>query len=501
MNKLITFIVPTRNLSHLAAQFDQFEKSTYDHSRIEFLVKVDSDHAGAEDFLKDQVRLRPFQIRYISTPRIEGTFSLWIAVEQLFGMVDSDSYFVQILSDEPYFITNHWDRVLEKYVGFYPDHVFRLRLSDVKFNNYASNYECAFRCDSFPLYTKRWLELTEGTGDCWGSDAYQQLVSFHLGLGTGGYLNFYRLDSICRDIPVLDLKMGGLEFGVGVSPEMQKERHIRNLREWNRLSSYKMQEHFSYLARRMYCYIWARQQNLSVFYLERDEKKKTVKVISSDRQVYIEKSYELQRLIISCQNIIRNIRTLYWIQLSPKANAIFHNIVRRWKKTKNIPSNTISAAKSFIFKLVSFLTLFFFRGLFVHIRGILKLGMKKMPVMRGVLIFRMFYRPIKNNIHLLFQVYIDLKKMIKSICVVMLSLGDKLREKLSDGGSLPIKVNEFLRFNSPGISVLYSSKYRLCPGIEKPSDADKQQALLIIDELQVGRIKYRNMEFESGEVI
>lgn len=475
MDKLITFIVPTRNLAHLRGQLDHFEKTTSDCSKIEFLVKIDSDHVGAQAFLEEQIKSRPFKIRYISTPRIDGTFSLWIAVEQLFGMVEKNSYFVQILSDEPYFITPNWDKVLEKYIGLFPDHVFRLRLSDVKFNNYASSYECAFRCDSFPLYTRRWLELTEGTGDCWGSDAYQQLVAFHLSLGTGAYTNFYRLDSICRDIPVLDLKMGGLDFGVGVSPEMQKERHLRNLKEWNRLSTHKMQEHFSYLARRMYCYIWAKQMNLKTFQLVRDTQRKIVKVIEPDNQIFFERSYKVQWFIVFGQNVLRNALTLYWLQLSP-ATARYYQLLRT-SKVKLI--NLFTKLKQTV--------LLMFKSFLGYLQSGLRLLYKKLLMIKNI----RFHTGWKRR-------FTSILREIYDVCAAFMS---EYESKFKLPSMEPKKENEFLMFDSPGISVLYKKKYRLSPGVKEPSEEDKKIALLIIDELQDNREKYRSMEFRSGEMI
>src|SRR3990167_7982025 len=358
MNRLISFLVPSRCLEHRNQQFDAFEKNTADPSAIEFLVKFDDDHEEAQVFIEDQIKKRPFQIKYIITPRVEGTFSLWIAVEQLFGLSDRSSYFVQVLSDEPHFMTPNWDEVLRGYIGFYSDHVFRLRLSTMKHNNYASHYECTFRCDSFPIYTRRWLELTEGTGDCWGSDAYQQCVAFHLGLGPGGYFNYYREGSLCRDVPVNNIEMGGLEFGVGVSEAMQRERQIRNLREWRRLTTYQMQENFSYLARRIFCYIWANENKIKSFTLIADVSKKTVMVVGSDGSVLREVSYRLQPSVIYIQNFVRDFNTLHLVSASRtiqqfKMSAMgFFDKYRLHYRSKRGRFSVLAMLKSFIIKAV-----------------------------------------------------------------------------------------------------------------------------------------------------
>lgn len=489
MEKLITFIVPTRNLAHLRTQLDNFERTTFDYSKIEFLIKVDSDHEGASAFIEEQISIRPFKIRYISTPRIDGTFSLWIAVDQLFGMVDKSCYFVQVLSDEPYFITADWDRVLERYVGLFPDHVFRLRLSDVKFNNYASSYECAFRCDSFPLYTRRWLELTEGTGDCWGSDAYQQLVAFHMSLGTGGYTNYYRHDSICRDIPVLDLKMGGLDFGVGVSFEMQKERHLRNLVEWNRLSSYKMQLHFSYLARRVFCYISATQLNIDSFQLVRDINEKKVKVVSADGLVVLERSYKIQKGIIDIQNLTRKIRTLYWVQLSPNALIAYHVIRSKLQRFSEVGSRLMNKIKTMFLMIIYYPI------------GLIRSFAKEIAHMMRLILFynAILLKRIKQSLITTTLIKRLPKKIIQKVESIVKFL-HIINENISNSPKKKVRRNEFLELNSPGINVLYKNKFRLSPGVKPPTEEERAVALSIIEGLQNSRDKYRNMEFISGDI-
>lgn len=306
MQKLISFIMPSRRLDNVEGFLDNIEQTTADLTCVEVLVKFDDDQPGVTEFIEAQIKKRPFTIKYIITPRLEGIYSVWVAMEQLFFQTDPDTYFIQILSDEPRFQTPHWDKVLRNYIGFFKDDVFRLRLSSMKFANYPSHYECTFRPDSFPIYTRRWLELTEGTGNCWGSDAYQQCVAYQLSLGVGSYMNVYRENALCRDVVVYDIDLYGLEFGVGVSREEKIERHKRNLREWNRLTTYVMQEHFSYLARRMNCYIWAHEQGIKNFQLRKRENRRTVAIFNDEGRFLTEMSYAVPRFVVYAQNFSRN---------------------------------------------------------------------------------------------------------------------------------------------------------------------------------------------------
>lgn len=309
MSKLISFIIPSRYPKNVQAFFDNIQETAHHPQQIEVLVKFDDDQTDTISWLKRQQEIRPFTIKFINTPRIEGFYSGAIAVEQLFYMTDPDSYFIHIMSDEPRFLTKGWDDILRSYQHFFKDDIFRLRLSSFKYKNYSSHYECTFQPDSFPIYTRRWLELTEGTGDCWGSDGYQQCVAFHLALGPKSYFNYFREFTYHRDVVVPNIDMAGLEFAAGVATSIKLEREKRNFAEWNRLTSHPMQEHFSYLARRLYCAIVAAEYRLTEFQLIKNEHHKTVVMVDKYGTEFLEVSYAVPRLVVYTQNLARRLYT------------------------------------------------------------------------------------------------------------------------------------------------------------------------------------------------
>lgn len=451
MDKLISFIVPSRNLDTLKTQFENFEKTTADLNAIEFLIKLDTDQAGALEFIEAEVKKRKFTIKYIITPRLEGTFSLWMGIEQLFGMISDESYFVQIMSDEPYYKTHHWDLKLRNYIHLFPDDVFRLRLSSVKFANYASHYECAFRCDSFPIYTRRWLELTEGIGDCWGSDAYQQCITYHLSLGPGGYHNYYRVGSMWRDISILDIDMGGLEFGVGIDPATQRIRHFKNLQEWRRLSSYKMQERFSYLARRMYCYIWAYENCKNTFSLVLNERNKKVLVINEHHKKIFEVSYKLQWLNIMIQNFIRDIKTNYYINSSWRLQKIKFVILAIIQFIKLCRKSLLNACLNLA------------RLLRRMAQSIAKLSYS-------------FLKFLAPEILIKIKKYIYRNHRLTANCISEKALTE---------------------YNPPGISVLYNKTCLMLPGVRSPSESDIQFGKKLILSIVEQRNRLRDKLFNN----
>ena len=279
---LISFLIPSRNTFFLKRFFDHLERNTSNKEQIEVLIKLDDD-IDYSNFIRESKLNYNFHIEFLISPRLEGQPSLWFSVEQLYKLCNVDSYFIQILSDEPYIITEGWDKILESYKDFFSDGVFRLRTSNLKYFNYSNEFDCVTKPDSYPIYTRKWLDLTLGTGDCWGSDAYQQLISYYLSLGPLNYLNFFtRGGAISRDIPIEGIKYSGLEWGVGVDGEKLIYMREYMLNEWNRLISKKNLENISYKSMRIFLYILAKSLNLKKFTIVRngncveliDEKKK-----------------------------------------------------------------------------------------------------------------------------------------------------------------------------------------------------------------------------------
>jgi hypothetical protein len=310
MSKFFSDIVPSRRLNDAKGFLDSIEKTTAHPERIEVLFKFDSDQMGVREFIEAEIKKRPFDIKYIVTPRLEGNYSLWLACNKLFFMSSQESYFVQALSDEVRIKTMGWDDILLKYMGFFPDHIFRLRTSTQKLCNYYTQFECNYVPDSFPIYTRQWLNLTDGFGDCWGSDAYQQAVAFHMGLGVDGYKSTNRSGALYRDISIHnEIKYQGIaEYGVDISAEQLKLRTEWIYYEWNRLVSHCKQEEFSYYARRIYLYVFANKNNIKHFRLMKDEKRKKVSLIDLDSQkVVSEVSYAVSFFYVFFSNLRRKL--------------------------------------------------------------------------------------------------------------------------------------------------------------------------------------------------
>src|SRR6266516_4513899 len=325
---LLSLLVPSRRPHQLMGLFDSVEKRTRDFSVVEVCVKIDDDMPQYREILEREIRRRPFRIVYLSSPRLGGQFTLWVALEDLFAISNPASYFVMVVTDEGRFETYHWDDVLSGFKGLFPDHVFRLRISQHRFVSNPSYFSCVYVPECFAIFTRRWLELTESFGDCYGSDAQHQCIVYHLALGIHGYGDVWHTGYLFRDVQVHDLKFGGFEFGRDVTPAQAAAHHLRALREWRRLMTYPVQTQLAYFARRIYLYVRAHQRGIESFYIKK-RPKFTVALYDAKTGHELERvSYRLSRWDV----FIRNIRTtIYFIRANLYTLYPVTNLVVRWR--------------------------------------------------------------------------------------------------------------------------------------------------------------------------
>lgn len=291
---LISFIIPCRKTVFLKRFLKSLKKNTYDKSQIEVIVKLDNDKIEFKKFKIENEKKWGFKIKFIISPRLEGQPSLWLADDQMFRLTNKRSYFVQLLSDEPYIKTYHWDKKLVKYKKYYSDDIFRIRLSKIKNFNYQNEFDCVSKPDSYPIFTRKWLEVSLGMGDSWASDAYHQLISFYLSMGPMNYRNFFKHGSLNRDIISEDIKYGGLNWGENLSSEMREymTNYINN--EWSRLCSYKNLNNIAYKATRLYLFILAKSLSFKSFKIVRTSKN-TCALLRGNKQ-YLEIFFRLPLL-------------------------------------------------------------------------------------------------------------------------------------------------------------------------------------------------------------
>lgn len=296
--KLLSIIMASNRPHNLSKFLFSLNETCADPHSFEVLVKIDEGDDKMRhvlDMAKDDY---PFRVRYLQTPKLDGYYTLHKGYQQLFEISDPSSYFIYLLNDELRFTTPGWDRALARYVGFFPDHMFRLKLSVHKYFNYYSYHECGPCPENYPIFTRRWMELAEGVGDCWGPDGWHQFLDYHLGA-----IRF--MPGLFRSVPVDDIRLAGEAAGLELSAEQTYRRTYRIYQEWWRMYSVDVQRAQRRLAAKMHAYVWAHEKKLGKigFTLKEDEEKKlfAVHIPTRAEPVYIF-SYHLSGLYIRLQN-------------------------------------------------------------------------------------------------------------------------------------------------------------------------------------------------------
>ena len=295
--------------SNKPALFEQFlnniEETATNPERIEVLVNIDDDDYVMKEFVEKQISFRKLQLKYIQTHLENGFFDLWKPLNALYKITDPNAYFVSNLFDEVRFKTKGWDKVLEKYVNYYPDNYFRIRLSQFRYRNYIDLWECGFAPDSVAFYTKQWLDVGGDWNPCFGPDSFQQCVAYYL----------YKSDNFAqgnyyRDIPLGDIEILGEGASHGLEGRDAVDRSRGHLKTWFILFSHKNQLE----AKKRALLIKANIENAKNGYTAKVIVNKRKSLILLDQVGYICKkySYSVSRYQIIKTNFIRKIKYSYY---------------------------------------------------------------------------------------------------------------------------------------------------------------------------------------------
>ena len=268
MAKLISIITASKYKEKLSGLFDNLELTASDMDSFEVLVKVDDDHQEMIDFLETEKRLRPFLMRYIATPRLDGYWSIYIALNDLLKIALEETYFIWAPNDEIRFATKHWDAIVRKYCGLFPDDVFYLRISGNRHRD-CSLVDCCALAEHLGFFTKKWLHLTEGFGRG-AVDTGNEFVNFYLRNKCGQQ----------RSVPIDDIEILNIEEAVsaghGLSEKEWEEKLRKIYKLYIKLLTKGSQENIYRRAQKLNAYIWARAVGLSDFQIRDDRSAKKI---------------------------------------------------------------------------------------------------------------------------------------------------------------------------------------------------------------------------------
>jgi len=287
---------------------DQLEAKTRDKSCVEVVVKIDDTDAPMNELLHREAAQRPIKIRYISTPLNGGFFNLWRSYDELLRLSDSRAYFVVGLNDEMCFDRPNWDDVLRRYVGMFPDNIFRLRTSEFRHRNYYDIWEAGWSNDTSSIMTKRWLEIGGGWCPCNGPDTFQQFVAYYF----GWLLRFDRARPQ-REIPIEGIGFHGHGASLTLSGEALRRRRGDSIKPWFILVSHRMQEEAARRAGLLHAHIWVGDRDKRAYVIQDNRRRKAVELIDPEsRLVLFHVKYRLSKIRITLTNTIRIINWGYY---------------------------------------------------------------------------------------------------------------------------------------------------------------------------------------------
>ena len=284
---LVSIHIQSNNPENLTRFCDRIANSCDDPTRIEVIVKIDDDHVALNELLPKEVARQPFQLKFISTPLIGGFFALWESMNDMLSITDPGAYFLLNLNDEMYFAERGWDARLARYVGLFPDHLYRLRTSIYKHRNYHDHWECGFAPETSAITTKRWIETGGNWNPCLGPDTFQQCVAYYFNL-----INRRLPQPRYREIPIDDIGFGGEGAYIGLTGAALRRRIRGATKAWYRLMSPEIQEEAARRAAKLHATIAAQAAGLDASAVAVNQRRRRVAVVEpGNRRILAEYSF------------------------------------------------------------------------------------------------------------------------------------------------------------------------------------------------------------------
>lgn len=304
----LSIFAATCRPDNIVGFLDNLAETASDLTSFEVLLKIDE---GADDMVRvldNYKKTAKFSIKYIASAKLDGYYTLEVGYSELLKIAHPDTYFCWLLTDEIRLQTKGWDSVLKEYIGFYPDDIFRLKLSIFQLKNYYDFFECLPCPDNYAVTTRKWLEITEGWGHFWGPDSWHQCVDYYLGLCT----NQYEPHGIWRSVPVLTIKVAGQEAGQGITDtHRMRERAVKIWHGWQKHSTHAAQENFHRLAQRLNAHIYAHAMDIPQYIIRENHHKKNISLYGVDeKKPYKTSCYKVPRLRVKC--FVGNKKANFW---------------------------------------------------------------------------------------------------------------------------------------------------------------------------------------------
>lgn len=254
---LVSIHLQSNRPDNITSFMENLVASLDDPSRVEVVLKIDDTDKPMNKLLPELVEKYKhiITLKYISTPLVGGFFELWRSMNDMLLVCHPYAYFLWNMNDEMAVLNKGWDTALAKYVGLFPDHLFRLRTSLFRSRNYYDFWECGFAPETSAITTKRWIELCGNWNPCLGPDSFNQCVAYYF-----GYHDRFYKHRVDRDIPIHDFVFAGEGAFIGLEGDALYRRARGAAKAWFRLMSYDIQQDASRRSQHIMAHIWAHRE-------------------------------------------------------------------------------------------------------------------------------------------------------------------------------------------------------------------------------------------------
>jgi hypothetical protein len=274
---LVSFHLASNRPDNFVGLLDNLEAKTRDPQQVEILVKIDDEDAAMQAVVLEQAKTRPFAVKFICGPRGKGFEDIWMSYNKLLPLAHPEAYFFCLLNDELRVNQVGWDENLKRYVGLFPDHIFRLRTTHLRLRNYFDFWECGYAPDSYAFITQRWFAVSGDWNPCAGPDTCQQFIAYHLwrsGHPAHGQIN--------RDVPIFDVSFAGEGSSQGMTEAQRVRRNTIHFRQWYILVSHRIQIELRRRARLLEAAIIAAAQPQRRLEAIDDAARRCIKVVDAE---------------------------------------------------------------------------------------------------------------------------------------------------------------------------------------------------------------------------
>lgn len=288
--KLLSIQLPSNKPRHFRRLVENLVSTAADPTCFEIVVKIDIGDDAMQQAIANIQRDIDVDLRVVLSEKCPSYFHTYIALDECLRASDPEYYFCWHVNDEILIETPHWDTILERYIDVFPDRVFRLKVNPQKmFYNFVDIRETCLHAD-YPIVPRRWLEATETWAPCHGGDVYQEGISIYL--AKYGYH---------RNIPLMDIVVGGDEAGNNLSPAATLARAQGTCLAWDDTLSAEMQERMARAARRLQLFIMAHEQGLRNFELRENPPRRIIDLVQDER-VHARVSYPIDHVALRFRN-------------------------------------------------------------------------------------------------------------------------------------------------------------------------------------------------------